>query len=251
MTSYLDWLSNMEGFSAKPYWDHKQWSVGRGTRAAGPDDVVDEAEANRRLAAEAKKAFDAVDARFPNLDAGTRAAMGDLTFNAGSGWMNDGLGRAVANGDLDSARRIYRQYNHAGGVENEGLTARRNQGASWIGGQGPDTAPFQMADATQRSPVEGSGAASVTTVTTPTPNSTPPSGAALAAIVGPFLQSPSDAPASKDFGKTFGENFAASMTENANRAKPQDTRLLQQAIEAEAERRKKFALSPFDFARVG
>ena len=44
---YIDRLKKSEGFRSKPYWDFKQWSVGYGTRASGPNDIVTKAEAER------------------------------------------------------------------------------------------------------------------------------------------------------------------------------------------------------------
>jgi len=45
----LSYIKSKEGFSAKAYWDHKQYSIGYGTKANGSNEVIDEAEAERRL----------------------------------------------------------------------------------------------------------------------------------------------------------------------------------------------------------
>ena len=82
---YIDRLKKSEGFRSKPYWDFKQWSVGYGTRASGPNDIVTKAEAERRLGMEVAKAASYVDKLNPHLDAGTRAALTDLAYNGGPG----------------------------------------------------------------------------------------------------------------------------------------------------------------------
>lgn len=55
-----------------------------------------------------------------------------LTFNAGPGWMRAGLGNAVQRGDASEVRRIFLQYNRAGGEILPGLTARRREEAAWM-----------------------------------------------------------------------------------------------------------------------
>lgn len=248
MSGYIDWLKKREGYSAKPYWDYKQWSVGHGTRASGPNDVIDQAEAVRRLNAEVKKASDFVQSRFPNVDAGTKAALSDLTYNAGTKWADSGLGRAIAVGDLETARGLFRQYNRAGGQVNRGLVSRRNDSANWIGGQGPDgDAPFQIADATQGSPENAPTAAPLASGSSVVGQGEQPAGTPQLGGSAPFAASPAQ---SKSFGTLFSENLTKMMTENANKpTPPPDTGLLQRAIATEDERRKKFALSPFELAR--
>lgn len=130
---YIDRLKKFEGFYQKPYWDYKQWTVGYGTRASGPNDVVDAEEAKRRLAKELEQAAGLVDRFAPNLDPGTRAALTSLTFNAGGDWMNAGLGAAIKRGDMEEAKRRFVQYTKAGGEDLPGLVNRRNDEVTWFG----------------------------------------------------------------------------------------------------------------------
>lgn len=65
MADIYDFVRKQEGFNPKAYWDNKQWSIGYGTRAAGPDEVIDETEGQRRLTSELAKAGDYVDKAFP------------------------------------------------------------------------------------------------------------------------------------------------------------------------------------------
>lgn len=126
-------VRGFEGFRARPHWDHKQWSVGYGTRASGPDDVVDEAEGRRRFDTAFGRALSTVDAFRPGLDAGTRHALASLTYNAGDAWTRSGLGAAVQAGDMDRARASFLQYVNASGQPNAGLQARRAQEVAWLG----------------------------------------------------------------------------------------------------------------------
>lgn len=131
------YIKKYEGYTSKPSWDYKQWSVGYGTRASGPNDVVDPVEAERRLSGEISKARSAVSAFAPNAPQGVQDALTSLTYNAGPGWQNGGLGKAVQSGDYDTARNLFLQYNKAGGQVNEGLVGRRyNEVSSLWDGKG-------------------------------------------------------------------------------------------------------------------
>jgi hypothetical protein len=81
------------------------------------------------------KAAASVDQFAPNLPPGVRAALTSLTYNAGPGWQQSGLGQAVQSGDFDKAQQIFLQYNKAGGEVNPGLVARRQKEAAWFSGQ--------------------------------------------------------------------------------------------------------------------
>jgi len=131
MTPLADRIKQFEGYTANPVWDYKQWSVGHGTRASGPDDVVDETEAARRLEAELAPATAIVDKAAPGLAPGVRDALISLTYNAGDQWTRSGLGEAIRAGDLNRARELFVQYNKAGGAELPGLTKRRQTELSW------------------------------------------------------------------------------------------------------------------------
>lgn len=138
---YLNAVKRFEGYSPRAAWDYKQHTNGYGTRARSPGEVIDRDEAERRFADEMGKAASLVDARYPNLAPGTRAALTSLTFNAGSGWMNSGLGRAVDAGDRDAIRAHFVQYNKAGGEVLPGLVDRRGAEARWIGAAPPEAGP--------------------------------------------------------------------------------------------------------------
>lgn len=128
----VNFIKKAEGFRAKAYWDYKQYSIGYGTKANSATEVIDEAEGERRLRVEIARADALVTAKFPNLPKGQHQALIDLTYNAGSGWEEQSLGRAVAAQKIDTIKADILQYNHAGGAVNVGLTARREAEVSWF-----------------------------------------------------------------------------------------------------------------------
>lgn len=129
----VNFIKKEEGFSAKAFWDYKQYTNGYGTKATSATEVITEAEAETRLAAEINKAYDLVK---PILPAGTpigiEQALVDLTYNAGSGWETQSLGAAVKAGKWDTVKADILMYNHAGGAVLAGLTARREAEVSWF-----------------------------------------------------------------------------------------------------------------------
>ena len=137
--SYLDAIKGFEGYSPNAQWDYKQNSSGYGTRAQPGDENIpaDQLKSvhEQRFQDEVGKAAASVDAFNPNLPSGVRAALTSLTYNAGPGWQQSGLGAAVQSGDYDKAQQIFLQYNKAGGEVNPGLVARRQKEAAWFSGQ--------------------------------------------------------------------------------------------------------------------
>jgi len=133
-------IKGFEGFNPRAYGDYKQHSVGYGTRATSPTEVISREEADRRLRAEVNAARGIVDKFAPNLPPGVRAALTSLTFNAGDDWTRAGLGEAIRSGNMDAARERFLQYTKAGGQDLPGLIERRRKEAEWFGG-----APVQTA----------------------------------------------------------------------------------------------------------
>jgi len=148
---YLDAIKGSEGYTPSAQWDYKQSSSGYGTKAQPGDENIppDQLKAvhEQRFSDEVGKAAAAVDSFAPNLPPGVRAALTSLTYNAGPGWQQSGLGQAVKSGDFDKAQQIFLQYNKAGGEVNPGLVARRQREAQWFGGN-----PQAMPQTAQASP---------------------------------------------------------------------------------------------------
>ena len=128
----VNFIKKQEGYSAKAYWDYKQWTSGYGTKANSATEVIDEAEAERRLRAEIVVADNLVKNFVSNLPKGIHQALIDLTYNAGSGWEHASLGAAVKAQKWDTVKADILQYNHAGGAVNAGLTARREAEVTWF-----------------------------------------------------------------------------------------------------------------------
>jgi GH24 family phage-related lysozyme (muramidase) len=128
----VDFIKKQEGFRATAYWDYKQNSIGYGTKATSANEVIDQAEAERRLRAEIVVADNLVKGFAPNLPKGIHQALLDLTYNAGSGWEHASLGAAVKAEKWDTVKADILQYNHAGGQVNAGLTARREAEVTWF-----------------------------------------------------------------------------------------------------------------------
>jgi len=138
---YLDAIKGFEGYSPNAAWDYKQSSSGYGTKAQAGDENIppDQLKAihEARYQEEIAKAAAHVDSVNPNLPAGARAALVSLTYNAGPGWAQSGLGEMVRSGDLQGAAGRFLEYNKAGGEVNPGLVARRAKEAAWFGGGQP------------------------------------------------------------------------------------------------------------------
>jgi lysozyme len=130
---YLDAIRTFEGYAPKAAWDYAQLSNGYGTKARFAGEVIDPAEAERRFRTEVANARAVVDKAAPLADEGTKAALTSLTYNAGTAWVDGGLGDAVRRGDLETARDIFQKYTKAGGEVLPGLVSRRAQEALWIG----------------------------------------------------------------------------------------------------------------------
>lgn len=144
-TNLVENIKGFEGYTPKAAWDYKQNSVGYGTRAKYPGEVIDKPEAERRLQSEVGNARQIVEQFAPNAPQGVKDALTSLTYNAGADWTRSGLGMAVKAGNYDEAARRFVQYNKAGGKTLPGLANRRQQEVQWFkGGNGQ---PVQTADA--------------------------------------------------------------------------------------------------------
>lgn len=151
---YLDAIKRSEGYAPDASWDYKQYSSGYGTKAQSGDDNIpaDQRQAiyEQRFQQEIAKAAAHVDSINPDLPPGARAALTSLTYNAGPGWSQSGLGDLVRSGDLEGAKARFLQYNKAGGEVNQGLVDRRGREASWFAGA---PQPQQTAQATPQAPL--------------------------------------------------------------------------------------------------
>lgn len=134
---FVESQKKLEGFSGKSYPDYKQHSVGYGSKAKFPGELLNRDQADSRLQDDLWKASKIVDDLDVPMTKGQREALISLTNNTGSKWVNSGLGQAVRAGDWGTATQLIQQYNHAGGQVNPGLVSRRAAEAHAMSG-GPD-----------------------------------------------------------------------------------------------------------------
>jgi GH24 family phage-related lysozyme (muramidase) len=132
----VNFIKTKEGFREKAYWDHKQYSIGYGTKANGPDEVIDKAEADRRLREEIAK---------------SQKFVIDHALKHGYNWDQNkidlgpgGLLKLTNNGtrnDEEIASKML-EYNQASGKVNQALVTRRGQEfAMFTGGRAVQAAP--------------------------------------------------------------------------------------------------------------
>jgi len=190
--NYLDAIKTFEGFTPKAQWDYAQFTNGYGTKALYPGEAISPEEAERRFASEIAAARSIVDKHAAGWDEGTKAALTSLTFNAGSRWINSGLGEAVRNQDIEGVKQSFLQYTKAGGEVLPGLVRRRLAEFDWIGSGaaptgaasaaktlGPTIAAAQALAAPPAAPLQS---AAVTTSRTSSPQFEPTQRAVTAPI---------------------------------------------------------------------
>lgn len=136
----VEFLKNEEGFSAKPYWDYAQYTVGYGTRC--PDDMLEEYRTNGISKEEAdvllrnylagtentiNKKF--IDKYGLTLTQGQFDALVTFTYNCGSGWISktgDNFFKTVQKGATGSELiNAFALWCRAGGQILPGLVRRR------------------------------------------------------------------------------------------------------------------------------
>lgn len=114
--------------TSKAYWDYQQYSIGYGTKANSPDEVITEAEAERRLIAEVEKSKKIVldFSKKHNYDWNSNQvdSLTSFIYNLGPGALNQVTGNGKrTNHEIAAAMP---KYNQAGGQVLPGLVSRRN-----------------------------------------------------------------------------------------------------------------------------
>lgn len=140
-----EFLPKVEGFSALPVWDFKQWSWGYGT-AAGYDKTKKPAGSITREQAwqEALKVINANhEALQPLITAGLNpgqwAALLSFAYNLGAGNAKK-LIPNINTGNQTALENQWKKYVVAGGKVNQGLISRRNK--EWEMWAGKDKGSF-------------------------------------------------------------------------------------------------------------
>ena len=119
-------LAKSKGTS-KAFWDYKQYSIGYGTKASGPDEMITEAEADKRLREEISKSYQYVASyakqKGYNWDQGKMDALASFVYNLGPGQLKN-LTNDGKRTDAEIAQALP-LYNKAGGKVLAGLEVRR------------------------------------------------------------------------------------------------------------------------------
>lgn len=139
MADPFDLIQGFEGFSEKPYWDVKRWSIGYGRPASGPDETTTREAENSWLQGQVGDLGGQLDKAFPGvtMTPGQRGALISFTHNLGPGWMSEPDNRLAASiraGKWDDAARVMGEYTKAGGQFVPGLARRRAQESSLLRG---------------------------------------------------------------------------------------------------------------------
>lgn len=134
----VDLIKKWEGFSAKPYWDYRQWTIGYGTSV--PADKLEEYKANgiskeeaeqhliEHLAKDGEAVNAFIDKHGLTFTQGMFDAIVSLCYNCGKSWLNESstLITAIIEGWTgDDMLFALGQWSTAGGVTQPALIRRR------------------------------------------------------------------------------------------------------------------------------
>lgn len=126
--SFVNFIKSKEGFSSKAYQDGSQWSIGYGTRASGPNEVITESEAENRLASELSQAASQTDQRLASrniqLTQYQKEALYSYTYNRGAGGLDQLLNNS--DGNWQSISNNMPLYWGSNTSAQKGLINRRN-----------------------------------------------------------------------------------------------------------------------------
>lgn len=138
-------IKEFEGFSAAPYWDHKQWSWGYGTKAPGSSGTISKSQATEELKRFLKTFEESIHAHITNkgirLSQNQFDAILSLIYNTGPGAIftkvyNNGftqgstLYNKILQGDFEGAALRFGDFVKASGKVLESLVKRRAKEAA-------------------------------------------------------------------------------------------------------------------------
>lgn len=151
----LSLLKRFEGYTPRPAWDHKQYSVGFGTRWKPGTPIGGKADHEAALAREAGAvdSWLAQNVKTP-LDPNKRAALTSFGYNLGT----DDLERLLPDinaGDWNRVGSRMLSFNKASGAVNPGLVKRRQQEAALLTGSAPAPSSEVSNGAPMATPIGG------------------------------------------------------------------------------------------------
>jgi GH24 family phage-related lysozyme (muramidase) len=122
----VNFVKKKEGFRPRAYWDHKQWSIGYGTKST-EGEIINEQEADKRLREVLQKSQDDVlaHARKNNYDFNQNQvdALTSFVYNLGPGILNQLTGKGSRS--IEEIAAKIPEYNKASGKIEPGLQKRR------------------------------------------------------------------------------------------------------------------------------
>jgi len=134
--SLLEMIKAKEGFSAKAFWDHKQWSIGYGTQAKDGSEVISKEEAEKRLSAdvEKRKAYVLTFGKKNGYNWGEQQvdALTSFIYNLGYGALDSVTGKGKRSNEEIAKAML--QYNKASGQVSAGLAKRRGEETALFSG---------------------------------------------------------------------------------------------------------------------
>lgn len=148
----LNLLKNFEGYTAKPKWDEKQYSVGYSTKWEPGQPIGTREDHERALADEAGKIDSYIDqnVRVP-LNDNQRAALTSFGFNLGPGAVQKLLPDINA-GDWDKVANRMLSFSRAGDNPNALVDRRRQEAGILLGAPLPDSASQNATSSPASSP---------------------------------------------------------------------------------------------------
>jgi GH24 family phage-related lysozyme (muramidase) len=136
----VNFVKKKEGFSPRAFWDHKQWSIGYGTKST-EGEVITEREADKRLREVLQKSQDSVlaHARKNNYDFNQNQvdALTSFVYNLGPGILNQLT--AKGSRSIEEIAAKIPEYNKASGKIEPGLQKRRAEEYAMFSSPGSNT----------------------------------------------------------------------------------------------------------------
>lgn len=127
-------IKRYEGLHLTAYPDNKQYSIGYGTKASGPNEVITEEEAERRLIADVneRRAFVVrySGSRNRNWSSVQIDALTSFAYNGGTGWIDEVTGGNTRTDEVIAQKML--EYINAGGKPSNGLRQRRAAESAWF-----------------------------------------------------------------------------------------------------------------------
>jgi len=133
----VDLIKKFEGFRAHAYWDYQRYSIGYGTKAKSPDEVITREEAERRLREHVERyVLPGIknligQESWNQLSYNQKSALVSFAYNVGVGGATPVL-KLVKEGRIEDAAQRMMRHVRAGGKVLQGLVNRRKEEAKLL-----------------------------------------------------------------------------------------------------------------------